>query len=146
MSGAEAPSVRRVAAADVIDLRHAVLRPGRPRESARFEGDEDEGTRHFGAFRGGALVGVATLLGRPAEPAFQLRGMATLPGVRGTGHGAALVRACVEEAARAGAALLWCNARLAAAGFYQRYGFAREGEGFEIAGIGPHVRMLRRVP
>ena len=36
---------------------------------------------------------------------------------------------------------VWCNARLSAAGFYERVGFGRVGGVFEIAGIGPHAVM-----
>ena len=140
------PSVRPVAAADVRALRQLVLRPGRPFAETAFPGDEDPGTAHFGAFRGAELVAVATLLDaphpeRPAERACQVRGMASHPGVRGAGFGAAVLAACVAEARRRGAALLWCNAREAALGFYTRAGLVATGQRFEIPGIGPHFRM-----
>jgi predicted GNAT family N-acyltransferase len=127
-----------------------VLRPGRPFAETAFPGDEDAGTAHFGAFRGAELVAVATLLDaphpeRPAERACQVRGMASHPSVRGAGHGAALLAACVAEAGRRGAALIWCNAREAALGFYLRAGFVATGERFEIPGIGPHFRMHREL-
>ncbi len=138
--------IRRVSAAEVRPLRQIVLRPGRPFAETAFPGDEDAGTAHFGAQRGAELVAVATLLDAPhperaGARACQVRGMASHPSVRGAGFGAALLAACVEEAARRGASLIWCNAREAALGFYLRAGFVATGERFEIPGIGPHYRM-----
>jgi GNAT superfamily N-acetyltransferase len=141
--------IRRITPEETIPLRHPILRAGLTRETAIFPGDEAETSRHFGAFRNGQLVGVATihfvpLLDRPDfDSAYQLRGMATSPEVRGLGAGRALVEACVEAARAAGAQWIWCNARTPAAGFYARYGFQTTGGIFEIPTAGPHVRMLR---
>ncbi len=143
--------VRRISAEETIPLRHPILREGLPRETAIFPGDEAKTSQHFGAFLGGKLVGVATihfvpLLDRPDfDSAYQLRGMATAPGVRGMGAGKLLVDACVEAARKAGAQWIWCNARTPAAGFYAQYGFKTTGGIFEIPTAGPHVRMLREL-
>jgi predicted GNAT family N-acyltransferase len=150
-SGASSPNaVRRISAEQVRPLRQLVLRPGRPFAETAFPGDDDAGTAHFGAFRGAELVAVATLLDVPhpersVERACQVRGMASHPTVRGAGHAAALLAACVAEAGRRGAALIWCNAREAALGFYSRAGFVATGERFEVPGIGPHFRMHREL-
>lgn len=140
--------VRPISAADAIDLRHAVLRAGLPRETAIFPGDEAASSRHFGAFIEGRLVGVATihlvpLLDRDFDPAYQVRGMATVEDMRGHGAGSALLAACVAEAKRAGGQFLWCNARTPAAGFYSRHGFKAAGGVFDIPTVGPHSRMIR---
>ena len=72
---------------------------------------------------------------------WQLRGMATVPTVRGQGHGAALVRR-VEDVVRGwGGWLLWCNARVAAVAFYERLGWEVVGDEFDIPTVGaafPH--------
>jgi ribosomal protein S18 acetylase RimI-like enzyme len=70
-----------------------------------------------------------------------VRGRTTTPGARGTGVGAALLGACVEHARAHGGRRVWCNARTPARGFYERAGFAAEGEEFELPGIGPHYLM-----
>jgi GNAT superfamily N-acetyltransferase len=139
------PRVRRISAADARPLRQLVLRPGRPFAESAFTGDDDAASAHFGAYREGELVAIATLLDaphpeRPAERACQVRGMASHPTVRGLGYGAAALAACLAEARARGAALVWCNAREAALGFYLRAGFVASGDRFEIAGIGPHFR------
>jgi GNAT superfamily N-acetyltransferase len=137
------PEIRRISAEETIAIRWPILRPGFPRETAIFAGDDAPGTQHFGAFQDGALVGVASIYRAPfddVEKAWQLRGMATLPEVRGLGCGRVLLRAC-EDAA--GTDLLWCNARTSAVPFYVAHGWRTVGEEFDIATVGPHFRMVR---
>jgi GNAT superfamily N-acetyltransferase len=84
----------------------------------------------------------------PREPRpgdWRVRGMATLPAMRGLGLGSAVLAACESHAAGAGGKRLWCNARVGARGFYERAGLTVEGGVFEIAGIGPHVLMTKRL-
>jgi GNAT superfamily N-acetyltransferase len=141
--------IHRITAEETIPLRHPILRSGLSRATAIFPGDEAKSSLHFGAFADGQLVGVATLhfvplLDQPDfDPAYQLRGMATAPEMRGRGAGSALVEACVVAAKNAGAQWLWCNARTPALGFYSRHGFKAQGGVFDIPTAGPHVRMLR---
>ena len=140
--------IRGICGADTLAVRWPVLRPGFPRESAIFAGDDDSATRHFGAYVGERCVGVASIYIAPlpgrhaAAPAWQLRGMATLPEVRGHGFGRALLEACVAHARENDATLLWCNARLGAVGFYRKHGWTTLGEEFDIPAVGPHFRML----
>lgn len=157
-------AVRYIAATATYSLRAAVLRPGLPLEAAVFPGDTDPTTAHLGAFSGGELVGIASVY-REAPPgaadagaadagavdagpadasAWRLRGMATLPQVRGQGFGKALVAACLEHVAARGGTRLWCNARTEAVGFYRKLGFATAGDEFDIPGVGPHYMMWRR--
>ncbi|MEO6742806.1 MAG: GNAT family N-acetyltransferase, partial [Chthoniobacteraceae bacterium] len=109
--------IRTISSSETIAVRWPVLRPGFPRETAVFDGDDAPGTLHFGAFDGEALVGVASIYLAPfpaqpeVSPTMQLRGMATLPEVRGAGFGKALLNACVAAAREKNAALIWCNAR-----------------------------------
>lgn len=139
--------IRRAQAAEVRPLRHRILRPDQPFESTLYPGDDLPTTVHFVADWGSAIVGVVSLYreGRagPAELGWRLRGMATAPEARGRGLGLALVEACAGHAAGQGGAELWCNARLAATGFYLRAGFRPVGDAFDLPGIGPHVVMIR---
>jgi GNAT superfamily N-acetyltransferase len=143
----ETAEVRAITAEATWPLRLAVLRPGRPIEAARFPGDDAPTTRHFGAFREGCLLGIASLYlaempEQPGLPAFQLRGMATAPEARGLGLGRALVHACNAFTRENGARLLWCNARTGAVGFYRKLEFEIIGGKFEIPDVGPHFRMV----
>src|SRR5438309_1913976 len=118
-----ASEIRIISVAEAIPLRHAVLRPGRPTETAHFPGDDAHSTRHFGAFRDGTLLAIASLY-RVDMPemagvtAIQLRGMATAEKARGTGLGRTLLQACIVFARQTGVGLIWCNARASAVGFY----------------------------
>ncbi len=141
-------TVRVISAEDVIAVRWPILRPGFPRETAIFPGDEDGETRHFGAFVGGQLVGVASIYRatfpeKPQLTGWQLRGMATLETARGLGFGVALLEAAEEYARQESGALAWCNARVTAAEFYCRHGWQISGETFDIPTVGPHFRMFR---
>jgi ribosomal protein S18 acetylase RimI-like enzyme len=96
----------------------------------------------------GQVVGVVRFHPNPcpwrpgARSAWQLRGMATDPAVRGTGAGRALVAEGLRRVAALGGDLVWCDARAAAAGFYERMGFRVVTEPYEISPIGPHLGML----
>lgn len=150
-------TVRPIRPAETWALRQRVLRPGQPLEACRFPGDDAPGAFHLGAFDSrGAMVAVASFNpeaapagleevvfdhGKPSGAAWRLRGMATAPEARGRGHGTALLREGMREMARRGGRMLWCNARVSAAGFYEGLGLRRAGEVFDIPGIGPHVVM-----
>jgi GNAT superfamily N-acetyltransferase len=134
--------------ADVIDLRHAVLRNGRDWQSAVFPGDDHPAARHFIARSDGKVIGCVTL--HPSqwenEPAFQLRGMAVDPQYQRNGIGSRLLRALEASIIQDNATrLLWCNARVPAIAFYARHGWTVVSEEFDVPIVGPHVKMLRRV-
>jgi len=155
-------TVRTVGPAVVRPVRHQVLRPGAAARDLVYPGDDHPAARHFAAYTDGELVGSASSY-REALPteqvaavrdafgadvaaaaAWRLRGMATLPQVRGQGIGAALLRTALTCAVGMGADLVWCNARTTAAGFYLRAGFEVVGAEYDIPGIGPHLFMIWR--
>ncbi len=149
-SARDLADVRVISAVETLPLRQTVLRPGRSVAASQFPGDDAPATRHYGAFRAGQLLGIASLYlaelpEQPGVTAWQLRGMATAPEARGMGFGRALVFACIAFARENGARLLWCNARTTAAGFYRKLGFETLGEEFEIPDVGPHFRMILRL-
>ena len=140
--------IRPITAAEARTVRLPVLRAGMSPASAILEHDDDRGTRHFGAFDGARLVGVATFFpepcpGRLGLPAWRLRGMATLPDMQGRGAGRALVAVGDRVAAAAGASLMWCNARVTARGFYEKLGYVAVGDAFELPASGRHFVMIK---
>jgi GNAT superfamily N-acetyltransferase len=147
-----AVEIRNITAAETIDIRHAVLRAGLPREAAIFPSDALPEGQHFGAFLDEKLGAVASIapavLGeQPQHPgAWQLRGMAALESCRGQGLASALFVAASEAVKHAGGSLLWCNARIGAVGFYVRVGMRIVSEEFDIPTAGPHVRMAIDLP
>src|SRR5262245_10855739 len=100
--------IKRISSNETIAIRWPILRPGFPRETAVFDGDDAQTTQHFGGFVDDRLVGVASIYQVPCPDrpdvlrAWQVRGMATLPEVRGLGIGKALVTACEAAAHDAG--------------------------------------------
>jgi GNAT superfamily N-acetyltransferase len=136
---------------EVIGLRQAVLRPHQRPDEVRFPDDEGVATVHFCAQDDdGEVVGVVSLMKqsppwRPELDAWRLRGMATAPEWRGKGVGRALVGVVFDHIAAGGGGLLWCNARLAAVGFYERAGMVTTGETWEEPVIGPHIAMFAQV-
>ena len=140
--------VRRATMSEILELRHVVLRPGRPLESAIFDGDGDSGTMHFGAFVGRDNVGCATLVRRSFEgrSAWQLRGMATAAAWQRRGVGSMLlgfIERIVANLPRDMPHLLWCNARVEAVAFYEKHSWKVVSERFDVPGVGPHHRMMK---
>lgn len=142
-------TIRRATAAELIDLRHAVLRHGFPREAATFPGDDDTTARHFAALCDGEIVGCVTMHQSEwdGEPAWQVRGMAVAPNLRNGGIGLRLL-AAAETSVRddpGAPRLMWCNARIPASGFYIKSGWRIVSEPFDIPASGPHVKMIKRL-
>jgi len=141
--------VRRAEVAEIIPLRHRILRAGMPVEAAHFTGDREASTIHVAAFRGAEAAGCASFMLNQwqSEPAWQLRGMATDAGLQGRGIGRdvlAYITALAREA-QPGVRVLWCNARVPAMRFYERERWQIMSDEFEIPTAGPHRRLMRRV-
>jgi len=137
------PMFREATAEEVVPLRHKVLRPGKPRETAIWSCDTEAGTRHWILEDRGEIVACAsTVLAAYPDgegPSIQLRGMAVDPTRQGQGLGKRLLQG-IEHAVQKS---MWCNARKSAEPFYEATGWTGSGEHFDIAGIGPHRRMRR---
>lgn len=140
-----------LAAADTFPLRRAVLRDGTKSDRVMFDGDDLASTFHLGVRDGGDLVAISTWMVRcypdlPALAGYQLRGMATDPARRGSGVGAALLAAGIEQCRASGAEVVWARARTSALGFYKRHGFAPKGPEYTDLTTGlPHIDIIRLV-
>ncbi|GHF43052.1 MULTISPECIES: GNAT family N-acetyltransferase [Streptomyces] len=139
-----------VPVAEIFALRHAVLRPGLPPESAVFPEDGRPEAFHVAAYdEEGEVQACVTFVPEPlpdtGEAAYRFRGMASAPAVRGRGYGVAVLEAGLAEAAARGAGLVWCNGRTGARGFYEHHGFTVQGEEFMVEGVGPHFVFLIKV-
>jgi len=130
---------------DVIQLRHQVLRKGRPIETASFFEDQFKSTLHFGIFNEQNKI-ICCLTITPnfykGIDAWQLRGMATDYEVQGKGLGSLLVKQSIKFVQNEqNKALMWCNARESAVRFYEKLGWHIDSERFDIEPIGPHFKM-----
>ncbi|TFV71370.1 GNAT family N-acetyltransferase [Blastococcus sp. CT_GayMR20] len=144
-------TVDEVPAGETYALRGAVLRPNGG--EVTWPGDEDPATFHLAARTpDGRVVGVVRFSPTPcpwrplAKDPWQLRGMATETAVRGSGAGRALLDDGLARVTTRGGDLVWCDARVTAAGFYERAGFTVVTEPYDKPGIGPHVGMLIDLP
>ncbi|HEY9030226.1 MAG TPA: GNAT family N-acetyltransferase [Kangiella sp.] len=144
--------IRSVPQANIIPLRHSVLRAGQPVETCYYEEDNMEGCFHLAAFIDGRVVSIASFYPEShskqdtdseldRDCTWRLRGMATDPESQGKGYGAELLKEGLRICNEKGARVLWCNARTTAAPFYSKLNFDIKGEEFEIEGIGPHYFM-----
>jgi predicted GNAT family N-acyltransferase len=143
-------SVKQITATDTHTVRHPVLRPGKPRASCIFDGDDLKTTIHFGIFDAEKIIGVASFLKNNNAnftelSQYQLRGMAILQPYQGLGIGNKLLKYCDNFLIEKGVNLIWCNAREIAVNFYKRNGFSIFGNVFNIKDIGPHYAMKKKL-
>ncbi|SFS67131.1 Protein N-acetyltransferase, RimJ/RimL family [Zhouia amylolytica] len=136
-----------ISAQETFQVRHPVLRPGRPLETCVFEGDDLKSTFHLGAFYNKNLVGVVTMMksAEKTENVFQLRGMAVLDDYQKKGIGEELVCHAEEEVRKKGGTSVWMNARQVALNFYMKLGYEKFGEKFYIPKIGAHYKMKKKL-
>lgn len=136
---------------DTHALRRAVLRTGTPSDEVVFDGDELDTTFHLGIHLDGVIVAISTWVqrpypDRPGDRGFQLRGMATVDALRGSGLGARLLDAGIDRCRDAGAVLVWARAREAALHFYERHGFVAVGLGYvDLTTALPHHDVVREL-
>ena len=125
-----------------LDLRFRVLRKNQPRESAHYPGiDVDKRTKFLGAFIKEKLVGCATLQVDPKNGCkYRIRGMAVEPDYRNRGIGTKIVEK-LKVVAKKEDTGIWCNARIRAITMYERCGFKKVSDVFEIKPIGLHYDM-----
>lgn len=106
---------------------------------AKLESADDEQAHHFIALL--AEIPCGACRWRKTAEGYKLERFAVLPVYRNKGVGQALLKALLEDLPRDGR-LIYLNAQEDAVGLYLRFGFTKEGEKFEEAGIG-HYRMVR---
>lgn len=134
-----------IARSDDLAACHAIRRAVFIREQSVPEALEidglDDAAIHLLAAVEGRPVGCARLLIDGATG--KIGRVAVLPEARGTGLGAALMRAALDELRRIpGVTTARLGAQTHALGFYERLGFVAEGPVFDDAGIS-HRMMTR---
>lgn len=140
--------IKQIDAQDTYAVRNDVLRPNLPMDTCKFNGDKDENTFHLGAYVDDKLVSIASFymhnspeLVDPFQ--YQLRGMATLREYRGQGLSKGLLKTAFPMIKNNHIKRVWCNARAGALGFYEKLGFEKISDEFEIEGVGTHVLMTK---
>jgi GNAT superfamily N-acetyltransferase len=122
-------------------LRHEVLYPNEPLANMAME--EDNNGYHFAAFKDGWIVAIVSLFAR--EKDWQFRKFAVAEAVQGQQVGTALLNYITAFVENENGKLLWCNARLTAIGFYNKFGFSAVGEVFQKNGF-DYIIMQKHLP
>nr|WP_323040877.1 GNAT family N-acetyltransferase [Gemmobacter sp.] len=125
-------------------LRRAVFMVEQGISEAEEFDDLDSAAVHLLALLDDRPMGTARLLrdGRTGK----IGRVCVLPQARGTGMGAALIRAGIAHFAAAGDVdTVKLSAQLHALGFYEKLGFAAHGPAYDDAGI-PHRDMALALP
>lgn len=125
-------------------LRNAVLRVPIGLSLAAEDLDQEQQQLHFGLFgQAGNLV--ACVIAAPLSATVaKIRQMAVHSAHQGHGHGRRLIHDIEEYLARRGFVHLVMHARLTAAGFYMKLGYAKVGQEFSEVGL-PHIRMEKSI-
>jgi len=143
-------TVKEIETSETYGIRQQVLRPTKLISECTFKEDNDTNTFHLGLYYYGTLAGVATYI-QKANPLFtennpyQLRGMAMDVRFQGKRLGNVLLKKGEQLLKLKKCDLLWCNARKKAVDFYKRFGFTTIGTEFDIASIGTHICMFKKL-
>ena len=144
------PEIKQVKVKNILNLRHQVLRIGRPILTAHFEGDSLDSTMHFAAIYKSKTIGCLSLMYKTnsnfkEKKAFQLRGMAVNVDYRSQSVGKQLLNYAEQQLKLKESTLIWCNVRTSAMKFYSKHGYTQFGDTFEIPDVGPHVLMFKKI-
>jgi ElaA protein len=139
MHGVTISCQRGAAPAEAVAIRRRVFieEQGVP-EADELDGKDGERTHFLARDAAGRAIGCACL--RPYGAQHKVERVAVLPELRGTGLGAALMRAVEAHARELGARDLVLHAQTAVVAFYEKLGWTSIGARFEEAGIA-HQKM-----
>lgn len=140
--------VKEITAKHSYPIRHQVLWQHKSIDECGIDVDEQEGAFHLGVYSKGELVCVGSFFKKnhpqfTAQFQYRLRAMATLPKTQKKGAAKALLEFAFKKLEEEEQEILWCDARIIAVGFYEKLGFVKSGEQYEIPIIGPHYLMWK---
>jgi ribosomal protein S18 acetylase RimI-like enzyme len=143
-------SIKELKPEAIYPIRHEVLRKGKPFETTFFEGDHHEKTKHFGLILENKVVGVVSVYKKNCDSfeekeQFQIRGMAILEEFQKKGFGKLLIKKAEADCSKQKADLIWFNARESAKKFYEKLNYKINGKPFDIANVGLHYIMFKKL-
>jgi len=138
--------VKQIQAKDCYPIRQQILWQHKSIDDCGIDIDEREGAFHLGVFMNDELVCVGSFFQQnhvqfSEQNQYRLRAMATLAKSQKQGIAKALLDFAFERLQNQNQEILWCDARVIALGFYEKMGFIKLGEKYEIPLIGPHYLM-----
>lgn len=123
------PNIRPITSLQTYAIRKAILWPNGPEHMIVIDEDDLPTTQHLGLYDGNFHFGVISLF-TTDDGRMQFRKFALLENYQGKGAGTILLSHVIDLAKAQNISQLWCNARVDAAPFYQRFGFSFENESF----------------
>ncbi len=124
-------SIEQIPPAATLIVRQAELYPLMLLKKLQL--DEDENGIHFGLFHDNKLISVVSCFEKE-DGSMQFRKFATIKEFQRQGFGTALLKYIMAFAEEQNVRKIWCNARISAIGFYQKFGlqetvvkFSRDG-------------------
>ena len=111
--------IKEIKPSETSDLRHRILSPNKSVNLIILA--EDDAGQHFGLFQSEKIVSVISLFVENDNA--QFRKFATETTEQHKGYGSILLNYIIEESVKNNVKNLWCNARLTALRFYEKFGF-----------------------
>ncbi len=118
--------IKSVAIDQILDIRHQVLWPAKSPDFVKVP--EDDNGMHFGLYDSNKLVSVISLF--PDGRRMRFRKFATLPAYQNKGLGSQLLQFVIDTAVEMEYLSIWCDARVSALSFYEKFGFEKCSESF----------------
>ncbi len=130
--------IRKIDPAETLAIRQKVLWPDKPIEFCILE-DDPHGI-HYGGFIQNRLITVASIFitGKTAR----LRKFATIKEFQGRGYGTKIIEEIISDLIKKEIIQFWCDARLSAENFYNRFLMKRDGETFFKSSL-EYIKMKR---
>lgn len=118
--------IDKITAEQTLSLRHKVLWPDKPEEFCRLDDDTDG--IHYGGFINGKLISTASIF--IDKNRARLRKFATLPEYQHKGYGTIILNKIIKDLIDNNLNYFWCDARVEAEGFYNRFNMKKTGDVF----------------
>lgn len=125
-------TIKAISWQETLPIRHMVLWPDKPESFCQVDGDEQ--ALHYGLYCNDQLVCVASVFIENNRA--RLRKFATLESHQRQGLGSQMIAHILSELQAQNIGYFWCDARISAVAFYQRFGLEKLSERFYKADIG----------
>lgn len=123
------PKICPITSQQTYAIRHVILWPNGPEHMIVIDEDDLPSTQHLGLYDGDFHFGVISLF-TTDDGRMQFRKFALLKDYQSKGAGSILLNHVINLAKAQNISQLWCNARVDAAPFYQRFGFSFQTDSF----------------
>ena len=142
--------IKKVKSEDLYSLRNKVLRNNKGIQYCKLEGDENERTAHFAAFKENLIIGGVSLIKNNTNKIkslsnIQLRGMAVYKIYQKNKIGSLLLKKVESFCININIDFIWMNARLEAIEFYLKQGYVKTKKSFNIEGVGKHYFLYKKL-